>query len=356
MNEFSFSLGKMRSGILLAVRTFMILVLIPGIIFLVLSTISWGGEAGPEWDSILSSWLLLLGVFAIPLVASSFLEGFYPLGSRSRLTFAILGNVLLASFIFSLFLGDQVQNALDIGGYDLNVMVFRYFVVGFAIIWGLISLGTYIDHRRGFVMEHGMALGLPAPPPLPTEVVADHRWYHDFRIRYGSWRTGLKTADNYYTRLMVLPIILFSVLGAVMVKANYDIANDLGESFLKEIAPLFWISLAMLPFGLIRGFFPKGSYSRMAGWLVLVALLCLWVWFLKLGGMVVLTLADLVEVQVNFQWIIILSMLAIALWGVYAILEVHYYRQAWVDNGYRPVNEKWMRWKWSLKKTRSDQA
>ncbi len=78
---------------------------------------------------------------------------------------------------------------------------------------------------------------------------------------------------------------------------------------------MFYTGLFMVGLAFFKGFYPKGSVSRMTFWLGLVAVVCLWIWFFLFGGSLIIDIADMVELSVGFTPIVLILMFAAALWG-----------------------------------------
>jgi hypothetical protein len=342
LSDFSPKFGSITPGAISAILAALGYLVFPYIMITGLLALVNGLDVSDEnaWRSIIEDWRQLVLILGIPLIALAFFKGFYWKGSYSRLAFAIVMTVIFAVLVWGLQLDGRVQAALDVEEFDLQMSIVIYFFLGFVALWGLFNLGEYVDSRKEFFRKQNGILNLPPPMPDPVEDPRKHLWYHDFRLRYGNWAMGFKTARRYYGRFLVWPILMFMVIDAVLLKVNDLVPVEMQSQLEDAVMMMFWAGLAVMIMAFFKGFYPKGSLSRMSSWLVLVAGVCVWIWFFLFGGKMAIDLADIAELSVGFTPIVLILMFAASLWGVYAVVEMWSYRYEWKENKYRPVNEK----------------
>ena len=105
---------------------------------------------------------------------------------------------------------------------------------------------------------------------------------------------------------------------------------------------LLFIGLPIAIISFFKGFYPKGSVSRLAFALVVVALICIWIFIAALGGHISVLmelLGSSIHFNLNFETLLWLFIIAAALWGIYWAVEVFIYRNDWKQNGFMPVDD-----------------
>ena len=198
MSDFSWKYGKTSRGSLHAVCSALAYLVLPIFIIDLLSDPSsplggsFGGKGLGPLISILpeiESNVIFLG---IALVVLAFFKWFYPKGSRSRLMFSIGFDGIFAWYAWSLLLNGRTEAAIASFGPDFplySLFGLLMVLVGFSIAK---EIGDYVDARREWLYRRdqpGDAMLNPLPP-VRHEEVGDHHFYHDFRLRYGSFLKG----------------------------------------------------------------------------------------------------------------------------------------------------------------------
>jgi hypothetical protein len=341
MSEFNPKLGSFRSGTIAAVLGMVKYLLAPMLIFYLLSIVmkGMGTSETLEWSRIFVEMEMVTLMFAPMLVLFSFLSGFYPSGSYSRATFAILRVPILAVFGFSLLLDGRVQTALEGQGIDLDLVLLFYFFLAILALRMMRDVGELIDNRRDLLRLSALRLGTKEPMPEVLEDAKGHRLRHDLRLRYGRYVPGFKEAQRSLSRFIIWPMIIFMLITTVL--ANVAESSPVGFQLdLRSTSDILWmIGLPLVVLGFFKGFYPKGSVSRLAAWMAMVALIALWIWYFTLTGMVEATLVDMATIDLDYRAIVFLFIIAEALWALYALVEMISYRPDWKANNFRPVDE-----------------
>lgn len=339
MSEFNPKLGSFLSGTVAAIIGLIKYVAVPSLIFFILPIMLKGMGEASVWSPILQEMGTLTLIFAPLLVLFSFLHGFYPSGSYSRVVFAIICVALLAAYGFSLLLDGRVQSAFHDQGIDINVMLLFYFLLISLALALMCIIGELFDGRRDFQRLSAVRLGTKEPSPDVLENVNEHRVLHDFRLRYGRYVPGFNEARRSLSRFIIWPVVMFMIITAALVKFN-ELSSVGFEQDLTSTTDILWlIGVPLVVLGFFKGFYPKGSLSRMVAWMIMAALICMWIWYFTLTGIVNVSLIDLATVDLDFRWIVILFMIAAALWALYALVEMFSYRQDWMANNFHPVDE-----------------
>ena len=216
-------------------------------------------------------------------------------------------------------------------------MVLFYFAFGGAVLGLLIQMGDFLDERYNFLTLRSRLLRLPAPVPRKAEDPLRHRFWHDLRLRYGRYAPGFKESKSAFTKFMVWPTIIFLAAAAVLVRVNDALPIDFGLELRNTASLLIAIGLPLTVLAFFKGFYPKGSVSRMVFFAAMALITCLWIWYAALGGIATVNMADMASVRVDYGQLLLLFILAAGLWAVYAVVEMVSYRPDWKRNGFYPV-------------------
>ncbi len=206
------------------------------------------------------------------------------------------------------------------------------------------ELGDYQDYCREWLYRRDQPKGteLPPLPPLHSEDAEKHRFYHDFRPRYGRLSEGIRTSRKAVLRFVVVPMAVFIILGAALTDVSEAGLGDLQNVFNVIAGSLLVVGIAITALSFFKGFYPKGSCSRMA-FAVLVAVgSAVWVWTIALGGNIDVQISQ-ISIHLNYQPPVLLFVFAALLWAVFAVVELLSYRKDWIAAGLVPVNDRLIR-------------
>jgi hypothetical protein len=150
----------------------------------------------------------------------------------------------------------------------------------------------------------------------------------DFSLEHGSIGSGIIAAVVAGIKYLLIPLILLIGASSLLVQAaGQGVADQIGLEAVIETVLVLGIPIALLSF--FRGFYPRGSISRFTFGIAVVALVCLWIWFITRGGNLVLEF-DRFGLSVSFTGLVLLFILAAALKGVYYLAEMLSYRREWL--------------------------
>ncbi|MBI0582362.1 MAG: hypothetical protein JET69_05030, partial [Methanomassiliicoccales archaeon] len=215
------------------------------------------GQDGPQRVADLLIELQTVGlIFGIVLTALGFFKGAYPKGSYSRFLFGLTASVLVIVYVFSMLLQGRVQDVIAKEAFELDLyLIFTLYFIP-AILAVLMQFGEFADHRRPFLEKEGKLQVKEKEDPQ------DHRFYHDFRIRYGSLFNGLKLGRSTLTGFVLLPMVVIIILKAGM--SSLDVQEvDSALSKLDDVSSLLiMLGVPMAALAFFKGFYPKGSFSR----------------------------------------------------------------------------------------------
>lgn len=301
---------------------------IPYVLFVV-GLMALQGQDGPQRVAeLLREMQTVVLIFGIVLTVLGFFKGAYPKGSYSRFLFGITASVLVIVYVYSLLLNGRTQDVISREAFelDLNSIFVLYFFP--ALLAVLMQFGEFADHRRPWLEKEGKLVTLPKEEP------GDHRFYHDFRLRYGSLYNGLKLGRSTLIGFVVIPLIVIILMKAGFSSLNVEEVDSM-MSNLDDIAAymvMLGVPLAFLAF--FKGFYPKGSFSRFLPALVMVLLTLYWIWVLGLEGRFVFDSIEEISIKLDYAKLLMLIMVGTALWIVYYVLELILYRPEWKAAGF----------------------
>ncbi|MCX6651479.1 MAG: hypothetical protein NT131_07485 [Methanomassiliicoccales archaeon] len=329
LGEFDWKYAKPGKGAVSAVVHGLKYLVLPLAVVLIWIFVTSREEGAEAFRPLLQDMEILVLVFGIVLTALGFFRGAYPKGSYSRLTFALVVAVLAIVFAFSLLLGGRVQKVLSDEVFELDLeILFVLYLVG-AAFKVVMQLGEFVDHRPAFLQGGGQAVVHASEDPN------EHRWNHDFRLRYGSLYQGLKLARSTLIGFVVLPLALIIILKAGLSTLN---AQEVGE-LLTRLDDLFGymlvLGLPMTCLAFFKGFYPRGSFSRLIPALIMVLISLYWIWTLGMEGKMALDTIEDISISVDYTGILLLILCGSALWLVYYALELLVYRREWKEGGFQ---------------------
>jgi hypothetical protein len=343
MSDFSPRYGLLANGIYGSARAVVQFIIIPLVLVLVTSSLLESVGNGP-WSSLDQAVLglkMTFIMFGSVLAVISFFTELYPLGSWSRL---LLGHVRSGAIIilgYVLFIGSGMQVALRKAGPDIDLMSLFYLFVIMIVLGMLYLWAEWVDYRWIWKKSKAAIDGAPFFPRKMQghEDPRAHRGWHDFRIRYGRMTKGIRMSRGALLRFVVLPIVILIVTRALISSVGNTITDQLSDTLGATVTVLFLVGIPIVVMSFFKGFYPKGSWSRMTFSVVIVALLDLWVWYATLQGRFQADLG-MVRVDLNYQPYVLLLIFGMSLWAVYYVVELISYRKDWIAQDFQPVDEK----------------
>ena len=108
-----------------------------------------------------------------------------------------------------------------------------------------------------------------------------------------------------------------------------------GQEFVQQLSLpdlTIWVTVlgvVVAALSFLRGFYPKGSMSRMTFGVASMAAAGVWLWIFAKGGRIVLEGDDL-GLGIDYTLIVVLLIVALALRGAYFVAEMLSHRQDWL--------------------------
>ena len=364
MNEFKLELGSLSRAIWGAVLGLVQYIIVPFLIFLVLGSMlnAFNSASVKYLAQLFADYRTFILLFGAALTVLAGLKGFYPRGSVSRLTFDLAMIPFYALMVWAFDLGGRMGPAFNAAGFPFKLDLVLWLLTLFIVFKSLYKLAEFIDFRRPFLEWLARAYpGVTWPKPALVEDPQNHRLWQDFRPRYGRFLPGMAEANKALLKFVIIPLLFIIVLGAVIQSSqgmlqglangmgggNTDGLLGLGSATLDRLANLLlFIGLPIAGLSFFKGFYPKGSVSRLAFALVVVGLICAWIFIAALGGHISVSMDVMntdIHLNLNFEPLLWLFIIAAALWGIYWAVEAFIYRKDWKQNGFRPVDDALLR-------------
>ncbi len=301
---------------------------VPYILF-AFGLVALSNQDGPQRVAdLLTEMQTLVLIFGIVLTVLGFFKGAYPKGSYSRFLFGITASVLVIVYVFSLLLGGRTEDVIAQEAFELDL--YLIFVLFFfpALLAVLMQFGEFADHRRPFLEKDGRIAVKEKEDP------EDHRFYHDFRLRYGSLFNGLKLARSTLIGFVVIPLIVIILMKAGFSSLNVEEVDSMMSNLDDISTYMVMLGVPMAALAFFKGFYPKGSVSRFVPAVAMVLVTLYWIWVLGLGGQFVFDSIEEISINLDFSKLLLLVMVGTALWIVYYVLELLLYRPEWKDAGF----------------------
>lgn len=348
MSDFSLKYANWKSASIMAAVTAALFIVVPLIIISLFTTAlnsitPNGTDLSPLISTIKSLSPIFIEVGAV-ITLLAFMMWLYPKGSHSRLMFAIPRYAAVGALEWMLLLNGGLESAISKIGPDIplyQIVYLLWILVGYSII---VEIAIYFDSRRDWIYRRDQPKDVVLPPLQPEhpEEASKHRIYHDFRARYGKYNLGIKLSRRSVERYMIVPLIAFIIIDGTLNYISSAGIGDLQTTLASTKLYLVLIGVAIASVAFFKGFYPKGSVSRMTFGILVAATEALWLWIVTLQGHISISMvvqSNPISLSLNYQPIILLLMAVAGLWGIYSIVEMFSYRKDWIEGGFVPVDD-----------------
>lgn len=157
---------------------------------------------------------------------------------------------------------------------------------------------------------------------------------NEFSLEHGKVSKGILSAVGAGLKYMIVPLLIIIFTTALFEQfEGGEILREIGVGEVTTWIVIFGIPITILSF--FRGFYPKGSWSRPTFALVVAFLVILWIWFVTMGGNLVLQFGQF-GLRVSFTGLVLLFILVAALRGAYFVVEMFSYRREWLASVQEP--------------------
>lgn len=152
---------------------------------------------------------------------------------------------------------------------------------------------------------------------------------NEFSLKEGKIRGGLFAAIGAAVKYVVVPLIIFTLILSFFSALN-SLDENLGLTMIGDMrnaALIIGIPIIFLAF--FRGFYPKGSISRVTFAILTTAMVCIWIWFVMRGGKFQMS-ATVAELNLDISLLILVFIFVAALGGMYYVAEIFSYRKEYL--------------------------
>jgi hypothetical protein len=254
VGDFKFSNGKVKKGVLAAVSSAIVLLVIPSMMLLISRSIT--GEPATFYSNA-NSLLTIVVVAAIPAIALAFFRGHYPRGSISRLVFGEAETIAVLAYLILVVTSTYLTGMFGSLDYGLDTNRFLLTLIYIVPLMAVGFVGQFFVNRREWLKSTGVERPVK---PLPSGIGLD------FSLRVGDPGKALKGAKREALGLVLIPALIL----LIAIPAVFAFASSISPSvaaLLNDLSSIVDIVLLLgviaLPLAYIRGFYPKGSFSRM---------------------------------------------------------------------------------------------
>jgi hypothetical protein len=340
MSDLSPRYGVLSRGLYGSARAVALFIILPVIIILVSVSLLEGTGNGSMLDRAILGLKMVFVTFGSILAVLSFFSEFYPAGSISRLLFGEIRALVVIALWYLIFIGSGMNDAIRTAGPDID-LVYLFYLIAVMIGLGMLYLVCeWIDFRETWRKSKAAIDGTPYLPKRKhaQEDPRAHRMWQDFRFRYGRLTKGIKMAKGALLRYVIIPIAVVIVVKALISSMGNTITDQFSETLGTTMTLMVLVGIPIAVMSFFKGFYPKGSVSRMSFSMIVVALLDLWIWYATLQGRFVADL-DMIQMDVNYQPYVLLLIFGVSLWVIYYVVELISYRKDWIAQDFQPVNE-----------------
>ena len=273
MEDFKFKHGTMRKGIFEASIAALLFIVVPVAIALILRS----GNSTPGLGSGLLDLIQLIALLGIPVAAASFFRGFYRKGSLARMTFGLVEFALALLYLAVLLLSSNLPQVLGLLQFHPDLtnifLALLYLVV-------LRAFGYFVE-MSWFREEWLKSIGIetPSKPALKENLALD------FSLRVGIPPEAQREARNKLLLLIVIPSLLLLLIPPA-ISSLVDVPLEALELFAvlaNIVGSLLLLGLVLVPIAWMRGFYPKGSFGRLAFSLAYVLFLIVYIYMVLVG-------------------------------------------------------------------------
>ena len=290
MNDLSPRYGDLAKGFYGSAKAIAQFIILPIVLIILASSMLErdGSSSMLNLDQTILGMRTAFIAFGALLVIVSFLYRFYPAGSISRLLFGEVRVGIEIGLGFILLLGSGLHDAIKQVGPDIDMSSLFYLYVVLVGLGMLYIIGEWYDSRWAWKKRKAEFDGITFVPrkKLEQEDPKGHRALQDFRFRYGRLTKGILMARGALLRYVVLPIVTLIVLKAVISTLDTKMTDNLSGLLGTTMTLLFFVGIPIAVLSFFKGFYPKGSFSRMSFSILIVAMLDLWIWFATPAGAV----------------------------------------------------------------------
>jgi hypothetical protein len=335
--DFDPSRGVVNRGLKGAKRALLFYVVIPEVIIMLIVGLLRALEVPSTEYGILGTWAIIVLVFGLLIAFISFWRSLFPPGSYGRLAAGMALVPGIAIYFLALGMQGGFYEALKQMGIILYMPGVQMLIVIFILLVGFRQIAEFADARR----EWQAALGNEVRPYGEIERMTR---LQEFRIRFANKHDGVVWAGKgmvryvFYTSFVI--IFLISLIDSAVYIGTGSQLQAFSTTLSRMFAGLVLIAVPLAASRAFYGLYPQGSTSKLAAGYVMCAIGALYTYSSFRGGSMTMVSEGqtlVAGVAIDFTFIVILFTIGWAIWATTVTTEYFAHREAWVANGYRPV-------------------
>lgn len=165
---------------------------------------------------------------------------------------------------------------------------------------------------------------------------------NEFSLKEGRLRGGILSAIGAAFGYLVVPVVLFSFVYAALTQlaSGPDVSGLSTIEEMRNAALLLGLPIIVLVF--FRGYYFKGTYSRLVFALVTTAFAAVWIWFVLHEGKFMISVEG-ASLGADVSAIVLLFVIAAIIGGLYYVAEYLSYRKEYLQKrsgGGQPPSEQ----------------
>ena len=165
---------------------------------------------------------------------------------------------------------------------------------------------------------------------------------NEFSLKEGRLRGGILSAIGAAFGYLVVPVILFSFvyMALTQLASGADVSGLSTIEEMRNAALLLGLPIVVLVF--FRGYYFKGTYSRLVFALVTTAFVAVWIWFVLHEGKFMISVEE-ASLGADVSAIVLLFIIAAIIGGLYYVAEYLSYRKEYLQkrsDGGQPPSEQ----------------
>jgi hypothetical protein len=169
----------------------------------------------------------------------------------------------------------------------------------------------------------------------------------EFSLSKGKVGGGALSAALAGVKYIAIPVIIAIVLLTVIAEAD-GMIDDAGDGELSvDLAPIqdtvveirnisIIFGIPVVAFAFMKGFYPKGSLSRMTFGVLMVASICLWIWTVTKGGDLGMEVED-IGLNIDMTKLVYLFLLGAGIKAAFYVAEFGSYRNEYLAPPQMPM-------------------
>lgn len=159
---------------------------------------------------------------------------------------------------------------------------------------------------------------------------------NEFSPKTGNVGKGIVASVFAAAKYLLVPILILTALTTMLaqVEGSSMFTDQIDLERIKFFVLVLGVPITVLAF--FRGFYPKGSVSRLAFAVAITALVCVWIWVVMMAGNITMEFEEF-GFSLSYVGLVLLFILGAVLGGIYYVVEMISYRNEWLASKETPT-------------------